>query len=146
VKSVKKTKKGYLCEDGKHLNIIGENLNGLYDEPYLSSVEWIGFIDVSADKIVLDYSLFQNLKRLMIRSYESYIFPSEICYLPHLEEISCNAKCLIPPEIGEMRNLQRLNLHGDCVVNMPKNISNVTSLKILTVNYYAELSQCQAGL
>ena len=136
-------KKGYSCHDGKYLNIVGENITGLYEEPYISFIEVINFCDISAHRISLDYSVFKNLRQLTIRSYEPYTFPKEICYLPQLEFISCNAKCLIPPEIGEMASLQRLNLHGDCVSRIPKSIINARAIKNLSLTCYSELNSCQ---
>ena len=134
-------KKGYLCEDRKHLNITGENIDGLYDEPYLSSVEWINVAEI-ADKAALDYSIFKSLKEIIISSLEPYTFPKEICYLPRLEHISCSGACLIPPEIGEMARLQRLDATGDCVLQMPESITRASSLKSLMVSYYGELAPC----
>jgi Leucine-rich repeat (LRR) protein len=136
---MKRAKKGYICADGKTLNIIGDNINGLYEEPYISSIQWLNFVDVSAHKIVLDYSVFKSLKKLSISSSASYVFPKEICYLPNLEEIYCNAKCLIPPEIGEMSKLWRLELSGDCVLNMPESIKNVSTLRDLILGYDGEI-------
>ena len=129
---MKKAKKGYSLY-GVNLNITGENLDGLYDEPNLASVEYIGFANVSADKVSLDFSPFKSLKKLLIYSTEPYTIPREICYLPNLEEIVCSVKCLLPPEIGETPKLWNLMLHGDSVLNMPESIADAP-LKTLTVN------------
>ena len=134
-------KKGYLCEDGLHLNIFGENIEGLYDEEYISYVEDL-YISEIADKVSLDYSVFKRLKRLMISSLETYTFPKEICHLPLLEQIDCSGKCLIPLEIGEMSNLKKLDVTGDSVLHLPESIHKVSSLKVLTVSCYGDIAPC----
>ena len=129
-------KKGYLlCNAGKNLNITNKNIEGLFEEPHLSTVEYLNITEV-AHEVEIDYSCFRNLKRLMISSLEPYTFPKEICFLANLENITCSGCCLIPQEIGEMKALKTLNINGDCVMNMPESIENVTSLESLQIAYY----------
>lgn len=134
-------KKGYLCVDGKHLNITGNDIVGLYDEPYIDTVEYLDITEI-AHEVALDYSIFQGLKKLMISSLETFTFPTEICFLPLLEQITCSGKCLIPPEIGRMQNLKRLDVNGDCVLAMPESIVDAKHLTELSVNYYGEKAPC----
>jgi len=129
--------KGYLCIDGKHLNIIGRGIDGLYGEPYISSIEYLDISEI-AHEVSLDYSVFKNLKTLMISSLETYTFPKEICCLPLLEHITCSGKCLIPSEIGKAPKLERLDTNGDCSLKMPESIAAIPTLKTLLVSYYGE--------
>ncbi|GHU19407.1 hypothetical protein FACS189475_06570 [Betaproteobacteria bacterium] len=128
-------KKDYLCVDGKHLNITGTNIEGLHDEPYLSEIEWMQVTEI-AHALTLDYSVFTNLRELMISSLEPFVFPKEICNLPLLKQINCSGRCLLPPEIGTMASLQRLDVTGDCVLQMPETILELSSLKNLRVSYF----------
>ena len=128
--------------NGKHLNIIGRDIEGLYDEPYISSIEYLGITEI-AHEVSLDYSVFKNLRTLMISSLETYTFPKEICFLPLLEDITCSGKCLCPPEIGKSPKLKRLDINGDCVLNMPESISAIPTLKTLSVSYYGDTTPCE---
>ena len=132
-------KKGYLCLDGKHLNILGKDTHGLYDEPYIAAIEYLDITEI-ANEVPLDYSVFTGLKTLIISSLESYTFPKEICFLPKLEHITCSGKCLIPPEIGMTPRLERLDTNGDCTLNMPESIVQVSTLKTLVVNCYGDVA------
>ena len=76
-------KKGYLCEDGKHLNITGENIDGLYDEQYLSSVEWIGVVeiaDIGLDKIYNVCIIKYNEQHYLI-NYHNDISRNIFCFI-----------------------------------------------------------------
>ena len=119
-------KKGYLCEDGKHLNITGENIEGLYDEPYLSSVEWIGVIEI-ADKVKLDYSIFKNLKEIMI-------IPDVFNHSPNLTDLDLAAMGIdfLPPSVFQLPGLKRLDVRGnnlseECLDDLRKRGVNVYS-------------------
>ena len=125
-------KKGYLCLNGRHLNICGKDIEGLYDEPYVSTIEYLDITEI-ANEVPLDYSVFKGLKTLIISSLEAYTFPKEICFLPQLENITCSGKCLVPPEIGMAPKLERLDTNGDCALNMPESIAQVSTLKTLVV-------------
>jgi Leucine-rich repeat (LRR) protein len=128
-------KKDYLCADGKHLNITGTHIEGLRDEPYLPEIEWMQVTEV-AHAVKLDYSVFTNLRELIISSLEPFVFPKEICNLPLLKHIRCSGRCLVPDEIGAMLPLQDLDVTGDCVLQMPETILELSSLKRLGVSYY----------
>jgi Leucine-rich repeat (LRR) protein len=134
-------KKDYLCVDGIHLNITGTDIEGLHDELYLPTVEWMQITE-AAQETVLDFSVFKGLKTLMISSLEAYVFPEEICALPRLNRINCSGRCLLPPEIGEMTGLRELFLNGDCVLNMTENIVRLPNLRLLHVSCYGDSTPC----
>ncbi|MCL2148533.1 MAG: hypothetical protein FWH47_04270 [Methanomassiliicoccaceae archaeon] len=128
--------------DGKHLNIIGRDIEGLYDEPYVPSIEFLNVTEI-ANEVPLDYSLFEGLKTLYISSLEAYTFPKEICSLPLLERIVCSGKCLVPPEIGKAPKLEELVINGDCVLDMTETIAEAPTLRTLSVSHYGDAAPCE---
>ena len=131
-------KKGYLCADGKHMNVTGTDIDGLDDESYLADIEWMQVTEI-AHAVEINYSAFKNLKSLMISSIEPCIMPKDICRLPSLETLVCSGECLLPAEIAEAKVLKSLSLNGKSAVRVPETITTMKELRSLEYSDYCEV-------
>ena len=105
----------------------------------------------------LDYNSFPNvpeeigaLTRLEVLrlggNHELKVIPQEVFSLPHLTELTLPGfETAVPPEIGDLRNLEILGIVSGPIKTLPEEIANCTNLKELYVNF-TYLEEVPAGI
>ncbi|MNI27289.1 Leucine Rich repeats (2 copies) [compost metagenome] len=99
---------------------------GLFE---LSKLECLKIMTADLESIPADISKLRNLRELCIYCGSSDRPTSDFRIKPK-EEISLNR---IPPEIGELKQLERLSIHYTSIRELPLELEKLTNLRVLDI-------------
>ncbi|XP_031391586.1 disease resistance protein At4g27190-like [Punica granatum] len=77
-----------------------------------------------------------NFSRTRIKTLPDSLF--RLCYLKRLFRNHCELLTFLSPKIGELKQLEVLDLHGTEILKLPNEVGQLTNLTCLELSFYSD--------
>ncbi|KAJ7967960.1 Disease resistance protein [Quillaja saponaria] len=134
--------KGDQWNSASEIHLMDNKFSELPGSPYCPELRVL-FLQGNAELAMIPTFFFDYMPVLHVLdlSYTSIrSLPKSISKLVALREFllrGCELFMELPPEIGQLKNLEKLDLDGTQITNLPREIENLTNLKSLALSFFS---------
>ncbi|XWS67445.1 hypothetical protein CRYUN_Cryun04dG0007000 [Craigia yunnanensis] len=127
--------------DAKEIHLMDNKLSELPESPKCPSLIAL-YLQKNLDLMAVPSCFFKHMPKLQILdlSYTSLkSLPESLSSLVKLRELilrGCELFMEMPPHVGELTNLEKLDLEETEIIYLPPEIGNLSKLKFLRVSFY----------
>ncbi|XVF21318.1 hypothetical protein REPUB_Repub12eG0080700 [Reevesia pubescens] len=127
--------------DAKEMHLMDNELSELPESPKCPSLIAL-YLQKNLDLMAVPSWFFKHMPSLQILdlSYTSLkSLPESLSSLVLLRELilkGCELFMELPPHVGELTNLEKLDLDETEIIDLPAEIGNLSKLKVLRVSFY----------